>query len=499
MLAKSLMIQGTTSDAGKSTLATGLCRVYHRRGIRVAPFKPQNMALNSAVTEDGREIGRAQALQAVACGLMPHSDMNPVLLKPNTNTGAQVIVQGKVLTNMNAREYHNYKPVVRHAIMDSYQRLAQRFDRIIVEGAGSPAEINLRDGDVANMGFAEEIDCPVLLLADIDRGGVFAHIVGTLALLNDSERSRVKGIVINKFRGDQALLTPGIEWVQSHTSKPVIGVLPFLQGLLLDAEDSLSRTSTKSSMPPQESALRVVVPVTPRLSNHTDFDALTVHPHVHFQFVKAGEPIPGADLIILGGSKCVSSDLTWLQQHGWDKTINRHLRFGGKLIGICGGFQMLGQSINDPLHLESPNSRVSALGLLDMETTLSSEKQLHTVEGKLNLPKQAKVTGYEIHMGTSEGPAMSRPLIELDSGSDGVISDDNQILGTYLHGIFDDKSACDELLSWAGLETQSSLDYQSERQKQIDRIADMLEEKFDLDLIEKFFHSSDPILSACTS
>jgi adenosylcobyric acid synthase len=345
-----LMVQGTTSDAGKSTLVTGLCRALRRRGVRVAPFKPQNMALNSAVAADGGEIGRAQALQAQAAGVVPTSDMNPVLLKPNTDIGAQVIINGHSIGNMVASEYHDYKRVARVAVLAAYARLAQQYEAIIVEGAGSPAEINLREGDIANMGFAEAVDCPVILIADIDRGGVFAHLVGTLALLSHSEQARVTGFVINRFRGDEALLTSGLRWLEQRTGKPVFGVLPYLPRLALDAEDAISREPAAVT----NGSLRVVVPVLPRISNHTDFDPLRAQPQVNLQYVAPGDRPPAADVVILPGSKSVRADLASLRAAGWEDHLQHHLRYGGKLIGICGGFQMLGRRISDPEGLEGP-------------------------------------------------------------------------------------------------------------------------------------------------
>ncbi|MGH8569370.1 MAG: cobyric acid synthase, partial [Gammaproteobacteria bacterium] len=387
MKTPTLMVQGTTSDAGKSALVTGLCRVLMRRGVRVAPFKPQNMALNSAVTVDGGEIGRAQAVQAQACGLKPHTDMNPVLLKPNTDMGAQVIIQGRALGNMDARSYHDTKRLARQAVLESYERLAARYPAIIVEGAGSPAEINLRHHDIANMGFAETVDCPVILVADIDRGGVFAQLVGTLALLSQSERVRIKGFVVNRFRGDRSLLQPGLDWLEGETGKPVLGVMPFLHGLHLEAEDALPAAGTD-----QAGALRVVVPALPRISNHTDFDPLRLHPQVDLCYARPDDTAPPADLIILPGSKSVRTDLAWLRAEGWEVLILRHLRYGGKLIGICGGFQMLGRAIRDPHGLEGEAGTSPGLGLLDITTMLMPEKQLRNVRGRLVL-EDAPVQG----------------------------------------------------------------------------------------------------------
>ena len=475
-MASALMVQGTTSDAGKSTLVTGLCRVLVRRGVRVAPFKPQNMALNSAVSADGGEIGRAQAAQAQACGLEPHTDMNPVLLKPASDTGAQVIVQGRALRHMDARTYHEYKALALPAVMASFERLRSRHDVVLVEGAGSPAEINLRQNDIANMGFAERADIPVVLVADIDRGGLFAHLVGTLALLRPSEKARVKGFVINRFRGDMALLEPGLEWLRKETGRPVLGVLPYLHALHLEAEDALPREQAQAS---GAAPLRVAVPVLPRISNHTDFDALRLHPQVELRFMRAGEPIPPADLIVLPGSKNVRADLQWLRAQGWDKAIARHLRYGGTLIGICGGFQMLGTSIDDPLGVEGPAGRSPGLGLLEVETTLAPQKTLERVSGAL-VPTGEAVRGYEIHMGVSRGAGLERPALKLGGRDDGARSADGQIIGTYVHGLFDEAAGQAALLRWAGLEAATPLDYVALREREIERLADAVERHLDI-------------------
>jgi adenosylcobyric acid synthase len=474
--ARTLMVQGTTSDAGKSTLVTGLCRVLKRRGFSVAPFKPQNMALNSAVTVDGGEIGRAQALQALAAGLEPTTDMNPVLLKPNTDLGAQVIVHGRAVGNMPAAEYHRYKGVARQAVLASHERLAARYDAIVTEGAGSPAEINLREGDIANMGFAEAVDCPVILVADIERGGVFAHLVGTVTLLSASEQARIAGFVINRFRGDRGLLESGLRWLERHTGKPVLGVLPYLHGFSLDAEDAINRDRGVA----KAGALRVIVPVLPRISNHTDFDPLRHHPLVDLRYVGLGEALPAADLVILPGSKSVRSDLEWLRRQGWRDYLERHLRYGGKLIGICGGFQMLGRVIADPLGLEGACGESAGLGWLDLETVLAAEKQLRNTVGVLTFDA-ASVRGYEIHAGVSRGRALEKPSAMLEGARpDGAISDDGLILGTYLHGVFEAPAACAALLRWAGLRNPETVDYRTVREQAIERLADSVEAHLDM-------------------
>ncbi|MBD8480458.1 cobyric acid synthase [Pseudomonas coleopterorum] len=470
-----LMVQGTTSDAGKSTLVTALCRWLTRQGVAVVPFKPQNMALNSAVTADGGEIGRAQAVQAQAAYLEPHTDMNPVLLKPNSDTGAQVIIHGRAVTTMNAVAYHDYKAIAMQAVLASHQRLNDTYDVVMVEGAGSPAEINLRAGDIANMGFAEAVDCPVLLIADINRGGVFAHLVGTLELLSPSEQARVQGFIINRFRGDIALLQPGLDWLEARTGKPVIGVLPYVMDLHLEAEDGLDRRQSGKA----NTVLKVIVPVLPRISNHTDFDPLRLHPQVDLQFIGAGDDIPPADLIILPGSKSVRADLAHLRAQGWEEAINRHLRYGGKVLGICGGLQMLGTRIDDPLGLEGAAGSSAGLGLLEFTTQLHAEKQLRNVTGQLSL-EQAAVSGYEIHAGVTVGAALERPAVQLSDGRcDGAISADGQILGTYLHGLFEAPQSSVALLRWAGLADVQSVDYHALREADIERLADLVERHLD--------------------
>jgi adenosylcobyric acid synthase len=478
--ARTLMVQGTTSDAGKSTLVAGLCRVLRRRGVGVAPFKPQNMALNSAVGIDGGELGRAQALQAQAAGIPPTVDLNPVLLKPSTDRRCQVIIHGRAVGEMGAWQYHEFKRAAREAVLTSYEKLRGAFEFIVVEGAGSPAEINLREGDIANMGFAEAVDCPVVLIADIDRGGVFAHIVGTLALLSESERHRVRGFVINRFRGDPSLLQPGLNWLERHTGKPVLGVLPYLHGLHLDAEDGISREAVAAKAGSAE-RLRVVVPVLPRISNHTDFEPLAGHPQVELRYVDATTPPPAADLVILPGSKSVRADLEWLRAGGWPAYLARHLRYGGKVLGICGGLQMLGKVIADPEGVEGRAGESSGLGYLDLTTVLLPGKRLCNVSGHLQL-EAAPVRGYEIHVGRTQGPALDRPAVLLDDGRpEGALSADGQVIATYLHGLFEEAAACTALLRWAGLTQPLEIDHSARREQMLDRLADTIETECDLE------------------
>ena len=480
--AQTLMVQGTTSDAGKSVLTAALCRILARKGHSVAPFKSQNMALNSAVTADGGEIGRAQAVQAEAAFLEPHIDMNPVLLKPNSDLGAQVIVMGKAVGNMKAREYHEHKPELLQAVLAAHGRLQQAHEFVIVEGAGSPAEINLRDRDIANMGFAEAADCPVIIVADIDRGGVFAHLVGTYELLSESEQQRVVGFVINRFRGDISLLTSGLDWLEQRCNVPVLGVIPYIVDLYIEAEDAIDQRQLAN----ENARFKVVVPVYPRASNHTDFDVLRLHPQVDLQYLRDAQQFSGADLIILPGSKNVRDDLSWLKDNGWDSHIQRHLRFGGKLIGICGGFQMLGQTIDDPYGIEAEAGSSEGLGHLASKTVLEKDKVLRNVEGKschsiFAENGELAVKGYEIHAGITEGISADNALftLSLDTGEtifDGMVNDDDNVLGSYVHGLFDQPDLLQALLSWAGLKEAEVFDYPQFRDQQFEKLADAVEQ-----------------------
>lgn len=481
-MSKTIMIQGTTSDAGKTTLVAALCRILKNRGISVVPFKPQNMALNSAVTESGGEIGRAQALQAQAAGLKPHTDMNPVLIKPSSDTKAQIIIHGKVVSDMEAEVYHHYKTHAMKAVLESHKRLTEQYAVIVVEGAGSPAEINLRDRDIANMGFAEAVDCSVILIADIDRGGVFAHLVGTLALLSESEQKRVIGFVINRFRGDMNLLQSGLDWLEEKTGKPVLGVIPYIQGLYLDAEDALTLSLQKKT-----ANFRVAALALPRISNHTDMDALRLHPDIHFEWVGPQQKIPPCDLIIIPGSKNVRADLLFLQEQKWHLDIEKHLRYGGKVIGVCGGMQMLGKTIKDPKGIEGIPGESAGLGYLEIETQLKSDKILRQQKGLL-WDKCTPIVGYEIHCGISTGAGLAKPALYFECDghliSDGAISLDEQILGTYLHGLFDSPVACKKILHWAGIDISTAVALDDLRENELNRLASVVEGSLKLDFLQ---------------
>ncbi|WP_114325185.1 cobyric acid synthase [Candidatus Colwellia aromaticivorans] len=497
--AKTLMIQGTTSDAGKTTLVAGLCRLFANRALKVAPFKPQNMALNSAVTPCGGEIGRAQALQAKAAYVELDVDFNPILLKPNSDTGAQVIIHGKAITQnkgvMEAEQYHDYKKIAMNAVLESHHRLTEQYQLIVVEGAGSPAEINLREGDIANMGFAETVDCPVIIIADIDKGGVFAHLVGTLMLLSQSEQDRVIGFVINRFRGDISLLESGLTWLEERTNKPVLGVLPYLHGLDISSEDALITQQQLNNKTESKQKVRIVILVFPHMSNHTDFDALRLHPEIDCQFLFAKNPqiavsIPACDLIILPGSKNVISDLTFLRHQNWHQDIAKHLRYGGKVMGICGGYQMLGQTISDPHHVEGNITYCEALNYFPITTELNTSKTLTNVEGQLYLQQRnVTIRGYEIHAGISQFVNGSKEkyqaLLTIEGKKHGLLSDDNQIAGCYLHGFFDTTEALGLIINWLGSDINQAVSVEELENIAINRVSDACQQYLDMEKIEQ--------------
>lgn len=432
-----LMIQGTGSNVGKSLIVAGLCRLFANRGLRVLPFKPQNMSNNAAVTCDGGEIGRAQALQAMGARVPLTVHMNPILLKPETDTGAQVIVQGRRFGTMRAREYGRQKAQLLPKVLESFSEIESGADLVLVEGAGSPAEINLRAGDIANMGFAEAADLPVILCGDIDRGGVIASLVGTHAVLEPSERERIKGFFINRFRGDPSLFDDGLREIENRTGWKGLGVVPwFADAHRLPAEDALGLADGIGNGP-----VKIVVPVISRIANFDDLDPLRLEPDVTLELIQPGNPLPGdADLVLLPGSKSTVGDLAFLRKQGWDIDLLAHYRRGGRILGICGGYQMLGRTISDPDGIEGPVGTVAGLGLLDVDTMLTREKELEQVSG-FHVATGAAVSGYEIHIGRTEGKDCSHPLLEIEGAPgytkpDGAISADGRVAGTYVHGLF---------------------------------------------------------------
>ena len=437
MTAKILMIQGTGSDVGKSLLVAGLCRHFADQGLRVRPFKPQNMSNNAAVTEDGGEIGRAQALQARAARVTLSVHMNPVLLKPQSEIGAQIIVQGRMRGSARARDYQALKPALMADVLDSFERLRAEADLVLVEGAGSASEVNLRAGDIANMGFARAVDAPVLLAGDIDRGGVIAQILGTKAAIDPEDAALIKGFIVNKMRGDASLFADGMAFIAERSGWPALGLVPhFPQAGRLPAEDALALGSYGSRR--AGAKLTIAVPMMPRISNFDDLDPLAQEAEVDLVMVKPGHPLPVADLVILPGSKATIADLAFLRAEGWDIDIAAHVRRGGHVLGLCGGYQMLGTVIADPDGIEGPPDEVEGLALLDAMTRLGGDKRLVGVSGQ-SCADEAPFSGYEMHVGVTEGPALARPLLRFDDGSlDGASSADGRIAGCYVHGLFGD-------------------------------------------------------------
>ncbi|MFZ1727355.1 MAG: cobyric acid synthase [Albidovulum sp.] len=427
-----LMIQGCGSNVGKSLLVAGLCRVARRQGLSVAPFKPQNMSNNAAVTIDGGEIGRAQALQALACGLEPHTDKNPVLLKPETDTGAQVVVQGKRLTTVRAREYAALKPKLLGPVLDSFNRLKAAHDLVIVEGAGSPAEVNLRPGDIANMGFARAAGVPVILIGDIDRGGVIAQIVGANVVLDPDDAEMIAGFMINKFRGDPSLFDDGYRLIEARTGWHGFGVLPYFSDAAnLPAEDALDLGGVTGTGPVKIACLALS-----RIANFDDLDPLKLEPAVSLKMLRAGEAIPGdTALVILPGSKSTIGDLAFLRAQGWDIDLAAHIRRGGRVLGICGGYQMLGRSIADPDGIEGKAGETPGLGHLDVSTVMTGDKRL-TRTRATHAASDAPMEGYEIHIGQSDGPDRCRPFAYVDGQPEGATSENGRVSGSYLHGMF---------------------------------------------------------------
>jgi adenosylcobyric acid synthase len=480
--ARALMIQGTGSDVGKSLLVAGLCRAYRNRGLKVRPFKPQNMSNNAAVTIDGGEIGRAQALQARAAGVELSVHLNPVLLKPQSETGAQVIVQGLLEGTVQARDYHALKPKLLARVLDSFAITADGADLVLVEGAGSPAEVNLRAGDIANMGFAEAANVPVVLCADIERGGVLASIVGTVALLEPSERARLKGYIVNKFRGDASLFDDAHAIICEHSGLVSFGVVPFFDAArLLPQEDTMSLGYEAGG----KSSIKIAVLRLSRIANFDDLDPLAAEPDVEVRLIEPGTAVPGdTHVIIIPGSKSTLADLAQIRDEGWDIDIAAHHRRGGLIVGLCGGYQILGLRVADPDGIEGPPSEADGLGLLDIETVIQGEKTLSEVTGT-DIEAGEAVRGYEMHIGETTG--MDRPWLRLDDGeegrNEGSVSPDGQVMGTYLHGIFAADGFRHAFLARLGSDSGAGIAYDAQIEDTLDALAEHLEAHLDLDAL----------------
>ncbi|OLS52791.1 cobyric acid synthase [Rhodovulum sulfidophilum] len=476
-MTRALMLQGTGSNVGKSLLVAGLCRAALRRGLSVAPFKPQNMSNNAAVTADGGEIGRAQALQARAAGLEPLTDMNPILLKPETDTGAQVVVQGRARGALRARAFAAEKPNLMAPVLESFHRLATGRDLIIVEGAGSPAEVNLRPGDIANMGFARAAEVPVVLIGDIDRGGVIAQIVGTQAVLDPGDLAMVRGFAINKFRGDPRLFDDGYRLIEARTGWPGFGVIPwFPEACRLPAEDAVDLGGTG------QGSYHVVCPMLSRIANFDDLDPLKLEPGIRLTMVPPGRALPGdADLVILPGTKSTRGDLAFLRDQGWDVDLAAHLRRGGRVLGLCGGYQMLGRRIADPEGLEGPPGVTEGLGLLDVETVMHADKTLTRIEAS-HAATGAAFSGYEIHIGATDGPDRARPFAHIGDRPEGAISADGRVAGSYLHGLFSEDGFRRAWLGRLGAETGPE-GYDAKVEATLDALALHLETHLDIDAL----------------
>ncbi|MGG7579457.1 cobyric acid synthase [Rhizobium sp. YTUHZ045] len=475
-MARAIMLQGTGSDVGKTVLVAGLCRLAANAGLTVRPFKPQNMSNNAAVADDGGEIGRAQWLQSMAARTPSSVHMNPVLLKPQSENGSQIIVQGRVFGQAKGRDYQRLKPQLLGAVLGSFEKVATGADLVVVEGAGSPAEINLRAGDIANMGFATQAGVPVVLVGDIDRGGVIASLAGTHTILADSDRATISGYIINKFRGDVSLFDDGIRAIEGFTGWPCFGVVPWLQAAArLPAEDSvvLERLARGGA-----GALKIAVPMLPRIANFDDLDPLRAEADVELVFVRSGERLPvDAGLVILPGSKSTIADLADLRVQGWDRDLEAHVRRGGRVIGICGGYQMLGRRVHDPLGIEGGSSEVPGLALLNVETQMAPEKTVRNSQAR-STEFDVPLAGYQIHLGITRGPDCHRPSTIIDGAPDGALSADGRIMGTYLHGLFASDAYRTRLLQSFGLSGERQ-NYRESVEQALDEIAGELERHLD--------------------
>jgi adenosylcobyric acid synthase len=475
------MLQGTGSDVGKSVLTAGLCRLFTRQGLKVRPFKPQNMSNNAAIAGSDGEIGRAQALQARACGVPPTVDMNPVLLKPQSETGAQIVLRGKVIGAAAADEYHEKKAALLPEVLKSFHRLGEEADIVLVEGAGSPAEINLRGSDIANMGFAIAAEVPVVLIGDIDRGGVIASLVGTVGLLNAEERALLRGFIVNKFRGDVRLFDGGLAAIEERTGLESLGVVPFFgEARRLPSEDSVGIRSAHTE---GEADITVAVPVFSRISNFDDLDPLAAEPGVSVIFVQPGEALPAeADLVVLPGSKSTLAELAFLRTQGWDIDILAHHRRGGAVLGICGGYQLLGRWVADPDGIEGAPGQADGLGLLDVDTRIVGDKRLTETQG-VEVSSGAPVRGYEMHIGETTGPGTSRPMLTLDGHPDGAVSGDGLVSGCYLHGLFASDAFRRDFLARLSGHARDSVRYEALVDETLDALADHLAQHVDTDRV----------------
>ena len=474
-----IMFQGTGSNVGKSILVAGLCRAAFKRGLNVAPFKPQNMSNNAAVTEDGGEIGRAQALQARACNLPFHTDMNPILLKPETETGSQVIVQGHRQSTLKAREYNKVKPQLLKPVLESFERLNSKFDLVLVEGAGSPAEINLRQNDIANMGFAIAADVPVILIGDIDRGGIIPQIVGTSYVLSETDRQKIRGFIVNKFRGDKSLFDDGYRMIEDRSGWRGFGVLNyFSDAWKLPAEDALDIQNTSTS-----GQLKIVCLCLSRMANFDDLDPIAQENNIELIMLKAGQAIPGdANLVLIPGSKSTRGDLKFLREQGWDVDLYAHYRRGGNILGLCGGYQMLGRQINDPDGLDGPAGRTEGLGFLNVNTEMLPEKTLRKVTAT-HVKSKLAVSGYEIHLGKTTGEDCKQPFAYLDKEPEGACSKDGRISGSYLHGLFSSDDFRNAFLENLGISTDGDLKYEKNLDDVLDELAQHIEDQLDVDAL----------------
>ncbi len=481
MTARALMLQGTGSDVGKSVLTAALCRIAHRRGLSVVPFKPQNMSNNAAACPAGGEIGRAQALQAKAAGLESHVDMNPVLLKPQTDRDAQVVVHGQAVEVMEASDYMARRDRLMGAVLTSFERLTAKHDLILVEGAGSPAEINLRARDIANMGFARRAGVPVCLIGDIEKGGVIASLVGTKAVLEPDDAAMITGFVVNKFRGDPRLFDDGVTEITARTDWPCFGVIPWLSATArLPAEDAVALTRPGLC---EDGIFRIAAPMLSRMANFDDADPLKLEPGVTFDWIPPGRAIPrDCDLVILFGTKSTIGDLAFFREQGWDHDIIAHARSGGRILGICGGYQMLGRTIVDPKGVDGAVGEAEGLGLLDVDTVMKPVKRVAPVEARCAMTGEA-ISGYEIHMGQTDGGDTGRPFALMDDGTDGAASADGRIQGTYLHGVFANDDFRRAWLAMAGGQADASLSYGADVERALDALADGVEASIDVDAL----------------